>query len=114
MFTATLVFFRLTDISVALSVVTGMFKGWTSIFNISYLASTLKSVGIGTVSGLLLMFNIVLLLFVELTEEKHKKHMSVIIREQTTATRIAIYYGLLCMIILFGNMARSSYIYNAF
>lgn len=114
LFTVTLVFFRLTDISVALSVFTGMFKGWSSLFNVSYMISTLKSVGIGTVSGLLFVFNIVLLLIVELKEEKNKTHISVIIRNMKPSKRIATYYGLLLLIILFGNMAQSSYIYNAF
>ena len=110
----TLVFFRLTDISVALSVFAGMFKGWASLFNFSYMISTLKSVGIGTVSGLLLAFNMALLLIVELKEEKDKTHLADIIRNMKPAKRVATYYGLLLLIILFGNMARSSYIYNAF
>ena len=114
LFTVTLIFFRLTDITAALSVFAGMFKGWTSIMNIPYMISTLKSIGIGTVSGLLLVFNMALLLVVELKEEKGKTHISEIIRSMKPAGRISVYYGLLILIILFGNMARSSYIYNAF
>ena len=114
LFTVTLIFFRLTDITAALSVFAGMFKGWTSVLNIPYMISILKSIGIGTVSGLLLVFNMALLLVVELKEEKGKTHISEIIRNMKPAGRISVYYGLLILIILFGNMARSSYIYNAF
>ena len=114
LFTITLVFFRLPDTAVAVDVLIGMFKGWASIINIGYVVSTLKLIGIGKVSGLLLAVNMIILLCVELKEEKNKEHVSYIIRKQPVFKRITIYYGLLLLIIFFGNMAQSSYIYYAY
>ena len=114
LFTVTLIFFRLTDIKQAVRVMVGLFKGWGSLVNVPETIAVLKSVGIGRVSGAVLSGSIVLMLAVELREEKRKMHISEMLASMPALSKIAACYFLLIMIMLFGNMAQSAYIYNAF
>ncbi len=114
LFTVTLIFFRLTDIKQAFRVLAGLFRGWGSLTNVPGTIAVLKNVGLGRVSGAVLSGSIALVLVVELQEEKRKTHISEMLASMPATSKITACYFLLIMIMLFGNMAQSAYIYNAF
>lgn len=108
------VFFRAPTMADAGYLYTHFFTGWGCVLHPGSVIDTLRSMGIGRVTGLLILGSAGLTEWVEWRAEKMKLRTDEWMRTLRGGRRMALYYVLLLLIMTFGALGRSSFIYFAF
>ena len=115
LFTSCIVFFRAPTMADALTVYARLPFGWLeALLAPGTVIETLKSMGIGRVIGLLLLVCIVLCEWVEWRAAKAGCHTGAWMRTLPVWPRMALYYGVAVLVLAFGKMGTSSFIYFGF
>lgn len=114
LFTSCIVFFRAENMADALSVYAHLFTGWTTLLQPSSVIATLKTMGIGRVTGLLLLVSIGFTEVLEWRAACAKQKTGEYLRAQKPAVRMTLYYAMLLLLALFGVLGKSSFIYFQF
>ncbi|MEG0897346.1 MAG: MBOAT family O-acyltransferase [Ruthenibacterium sp.] len=115
LFTSCIVFFRAENMADALYVYTHLFTGWVSALTApAGVIATLKTMGIGRVTGLLLLVTIGFTEILEWRAAVAKQKTGAYLRAQKPAVRMTLYYAMLILLALFGVLGKSSFIYFQF
>lgn len=115
LFTSCIVFFRAQTMSDAMYVYAHLLTGWVeALLHPGTVIATLKTMGIGRVTGLLLLTSITFTEWVEWRAARAGARTGQWLRAQKPVRRIALYYVMLAFLALFGVLGSSSFIYFAF
>ncbi|MEG1550135.1 MAG: MBOAT family O-acyltransferase, partial [Ruthenibacterium sp.] len=115
LFTSCIVFFRAENMADALYVYTHLFTGWVSALTApAGVIATLKTMGIGRVTSLLLLVTIGFTEILEWRAAVAKQKTGAYLRAQKPAVRMTLYYAMLMLLALFGVLGKSSFIYFQF
>ncbi|MEG2672434.1 MAG: MBOAT family O-acyltransferase [Ruthenibacterium sp.] len=115
LFTSCIVFFRAENMTDALYLYTHLFTGWSAALTApSGVIATLKTMGIGRVTSLLLLVSIGFTELLEWRAALAKQKTGAYLRAQKPAVRMTLYYAMLLMLALFGVLGKSSFIYFQF
>ncbi|MEG2595107.1 MAG: hypothetical protein RR989_01350, partial [Ruthenibacterium sp.] len=94
---------------------THLFTGWSAALTApSGVIATLKTMGIGRVTSLLLLVSIGFTELLEWRAALAKQKTGAYLRAQKPAVRMTLYYAMLLMLALFGVLGKSSFIYFQF
>ena len=108
------VFFRAPTMADAGYLYTHFLTGWGGLLHPGLVIDTLRSMGIGRVTGLLILGCAGLTEWVEWRAEQKGLRTDEWMRTLGGKRRMALYYALLLLIMTFGALGRSSFIYFAF
>lgn len=108
------VFFRAPTMGTALYFLKNAFSGWGALLSPGAVIATLKAMGIGRVMGLLLLGGVGLTEWVEWRAEHGGLRSDEWMRALDGKKRMALYYALALLVMTFGALGRSSFIYFAF
>ena len=108
------VFFRAPTMGTALYFLKNAFSGWGALLSPGAVIATLKAMGIGRVTGLLLLGGVGLTEWVEWRAEHGGLRSDEWMRALDGKKRMALYYALALLVMTFGALGRSSFIYFAF
>ena len=114
LFSSCIVFFRAPDMASAGYLYTHFLSGWSGLLHPGLVIDTLRRMGIGRVTGLLILFSVGLTEWVEWRAEQNGLRTEEWMRTLGGKRRMALYYVLLLLIMTFGALGRSSFIYFAF
>lgn len=108
------VFFRAPTMETAGYFCTHFFTGWGALLHPGAVIETLKAMGIGRVTGLLLLGGVGLTEWVEWRAAQSGRRTDEWMRALGGGRRMALYYALALLVMVFGALGRSSFIYFAF
>lgn len=114
LFTACVVFFRAPTLADAGLFYRNLGTGWGALLNPAGVADTLRSINIGRVSGLLMLGGAALIETGEWRAAQKGVSTGVWMRTFSKGKRMALYYALALLILVFGALGSSSFIYFAF
>lgn len=115
MFTSCIVFFRAQSIQDALAIYAGLPTGWVQAAGSpAEVIATLKSMGIGRVTGFVMLASILLCELIEWRAARAGQTTGAWMRTLSAGRRMLLYYVLALLVLMFGKMGSSSFIYFAF
>ncbi len=115
LFTSCIVFFRAATMADALYIYGHLFTGWgEALASPSGVIAALKSMGIGRVTGLLMLVSIAGCELVEWRAARAGRDTGLWMRSLPAGRRLALYYGVALLVLAFGKMGVSSFIYFNF
>jgi len=114
LFTACIVFFRAPTLADAATLYARLFTGWGVLLHPAGVMETLRSINIGRVSGMLILGGAALIEWVEWRAACRKISVGAWMRTLGKGKRIALYYALALLVLVFGALGSSSFIYFAF
>ena len=115
LFTSAIVFFRAATLPDALYVYSHLFTGWADVLRAPLsVIPVLKSMNIGRVTGLLLLGGAFFCEWVEWRAARAGADTGAWMRALPRGRRLALYYGLLIVLALYGHFGSSSFIYFNF
>lgn len=115
LFTSAIVFFRAATLPDTLYVYSHLFTGWADVLRAPLsVIPVLKSMNIGRVTGLLLLGGAFFCEWVEWRAARAGADTGAWMRALPRGRRLALYYGLLIVLALYGHFGSSSFIYFNF
>ncbi len=114
LFTSCIVFFRAPAMADAVYVYTHLFTGWQMLLRPSEVIAALRSMNIGRVTGLLTLGGALLAELVEWAAARGRLSAGAWMRTLRTLPRVTLYYALALLVMVFGALGSSSFIYFAF